>query len=77
MPKKQVRDMTVSQAAMKIFGDKTYATVKVVHRLIQAGTFPGVRRLDPTQKTSPYLIPEVEVDAFLAAEKKRGQSMKD
>ncbi len=69
--------MTVSQAALKIFGEKTFATVKAVHRLIHAGTFPSARQLDPTISTSPYLIPEVEVDSFIAAEKKRGQPVKD
>lgn len=69
--------MTVSQAAVKIFGTKSHRTVKAVQRLIQAGTFPGARQLDPELRTSPYLIPEVEVDAFIAAEKKPGQSSTD
>jgi hypothetical protein len=62
--------MTVSQAALKIFGEKTHGTVKAVQRLYHAGAFPGARPLDPTVKKSPILIPEVAVDAFLAARKK-------
>jgi len=64
--------MTVSQTVVKISGAKSYGTVKAVQRLIQARTFPGARRLDPEGKTSPYLIPEVEVEAFIGAKKKRG-----
>ena len=67
--------MTVSQAALKIFGEKTHRTIKAVQRLIHAGVFPGARRIDPQFKTSPYLIPEVEIDAFIRAEKKRAQTM--
>jgi hypothetical protein len=66
--------MTVSQAALKIFGEKSHRTIKAVQRLIHAGVFPGARRIDPEFKTSPYLIPEVEIDAFIAAKKKRGQA---
>jgi len=69
--------MTVSQAAYKIFGEKSHATVKAVQRLYHAGAFPGARPLDPTVKKSPLLIPEAAVDAFIAAEKKRGQPAKD
>jgi len=76
MPKAQVREMSISQAAIKIFGEKSYRTLKAVQRLIHAGVFPGARKLDPELKTSPYLIPEVEIDAFLAAKKKRGQSVR-
>jgi hypothetical protein len=70
MPKAQVRDMTISQAAVKIFGEKSYRTLKAVQRLVLAGTFPGARKLVPELKTSPYLIPEAEVDAFIAAKNK-------
>ncbi len=75
MPKAQVRDMTLSQAALKIFGEKSHRTIKAVHRLIHTGVFPGARKLVPEFRTSPYILPEAEVDAFIAA-KKRGQSAK-
>ena len=73
MPKTAVPDLSVSQTAVKIYGEASGSTVRSVQRLIQRGAFPGARKLDPSKHTSPYLIPSVEVDAFIAAEKKRGQ----
>ena len=77
MPKTQARDRTVSQAATKIYGQKTHGTVKAVQWLIQAETFPGAHKVDPSVNNSPYFIPGVEVEAFIATNKKRGQSEKD
>lgn len=68
--------MTVAQAAQKIFGEKSYRTIKAVHRLIHAGAFPNARKIDADWKRSAYVIPETEIDAFIAAEKKRGQADK-
>jgi hypothetical protein len=69
--------MTVSMAAAKIYGESTPRTQRKVQRLIQRKAFPGVRPLDPTAKRPTYLIPEAEVDTFIAAEKKRDQSVED
>ena len=77
MPKVQPLPMTVSQAALKIYGESTRRTQRTVQRLIQRKVFEGVQLLDPAAKRPTYLIPEVEVDKFIASEKKRGQSTKD
>ncbi len=77
MPKTAGPDLSVSQTAVRIFGEESAATIKAVQRLIQRQALPGARKLDPSKRTSPYLIPEAAVDAFLAAEKKRSQSKED
>lgn len=77
MPKSVGPDLSVSQTAEKIHGEASSSAIRSVQRLIQRGVFPGAHKLNPSKKTSPYLIPVVEVDAFLATEKKRGQSRKD
>ncbi len=76
MPKSVGPDLSVSQTAVRIYGEESAATAKAVQRLIQRGALPGARKLDPSKRTSPYLIPEVVVDAFLAAKKRRGQTGK-
>lgn len=77
MPKARTADMTVSMAAAKIYGEASPRTTRAVQRLIQRKVFPGVRLLDPDAKRPTYLIPEAEVDAFIATEKKRSQSKED
>ena len=76
MPKTQAAPVTISQAAIRIFGEKSYRTRKAIQRLIHAGVFPGARKIDPTVSTSPYVIPDDEVQAFIAEQKKRGQASK-
>jgi len=76
MPKEQAKLVTVSQASIRIYGEKSYRTKKAVQRLIHAGAFPGARKIDPDVATSPYVIPDDEVQAFIAQEKKRGQAHK-
>lgn len=75
MPKSQGRPLTVALAAMKIFGEKTDRTTRAVLRLIDRGIFPGAYVADPSAKRSFHLIPETEVDAYLATRKKRGQTV--
>ena len=77
MTKALPADMTVSMAAVKIFGEASPRTTRAVQRLIQRKVFTGVRPIDPTAKRPTYLIPEAEVVAFIAAKKKRGQSKED
>ena len=76
MPKSVANVMSVSQTAEKVYGEANGNTIRAVSRLIHRGVFPGAHKLDPSKRTSPYLIPVVAVDAFLAAEKKRGQASK-
>jgi len=68
--------ITVSQAAVKIYDDAGHNAVQSVLRLIHRKVFPGARKLEPDKLTSPYLIPEAEVDAYLATEIKHGQATK-
>jgi hypothetical protein len=67
MPKAQTQLVTVSQAAMKIFGEKSHRTIKAVQRLILSGVFPGAHKIDPEFRRSPYVIPDDEVQAFIAS----------
>ena len=36
-----------------------------VHRALQAGAFPGARKVNPDKETSPWVIPREEGDAWL------------
>lgn len=75
MPKSAGNLLSVSQATEKIRAALGDVTIRTVQREVVRGSFPGARKLDPTKHTSPYLIPEAEVDAFIA-ERKRAQTHK-
>ncbi len=69
MPQSQASEhMTVAQVA-EMFG----VNVKSVLDWIYAGKLPGARKIDPTRRTSAYLIPTEEVLAF---KKERDQPKK-
>lgn len=53
-------------------------TREAVVWMCKNGKFPGARKLEPHKKTSPWLIPVADVEAYLAekaqTKKKRAQA---
>lgn len=65
--------ITVSQAADRIFGERSDRTTRAVQRMVALGAdgpFPSAYKVDPEISNSVILIPVAEVEAYLKAQTK-------
>ena len=64
--------LTVNESAEIIGCDP-----RTVHRLCVRGELDGARKLDPTKRTSAWLIPTAAVEKYLAAKATKTEAKED